>query len=78
MKKVIAAFLLLILSTSGAQETRTRSSNRSGQAAGYASRDATVLSIVGWGLAITVGIATLFSLLDNNPSSGSGGGSHTH
>lgn len=74
MKSVIITCLLLIVSNPlFSEETRTQ--GRTGEAAGYASRDATVLSAMGWGLGIIVGIATLFSLLDNNPSSSS---SHSH
>ena len=32
-----------------------------------APRDATVMSIMGWGVAIAVGIATLCALLDDSP-----------
>ena len=80
MNKIFAAFLVLaVCTTSVAQESRTGGVNRRGEAAGFASRDATVLSMMGWGIALTVGIATLFSLLDNNSTSGGGGnGNHTH
>lgn len=34
---------------------------------GYDSRDATVLSMMGWGVGICLGIAALCVLIDNNP-----------
>ena len=77
MKKILLTCLVLAVCTaSHGQETRTRGTSRTGEAAGYATRDASVMSMMGWGLAIAVGIATLFSLLDNN--SAHGGGGHTH
>jgi len=58
------------------QETREARRCRRGQAAGYATRDATVLSMMGWGLGIAIGIAAFCALIDNNTgSSSSGGGS---
>lgn len=76
MKKLVQLFLFVLCTTALAQEPRAKSSNRQGQAAGFASRDATILSIMGWGVGIIAGIATLFSLLDNNSSSSSS--SHSH
>jgi hypothetical protein len=76
MKKFVLTCLALAVCTSTlGQETRTRGTSRSGEAAGYATRDASVMSMMGWGLAIAVGIATLFSLLDNN-STAHGGHAH--
>ena len=76
MKRVLLAFLALAMSSVGlsAQESRSRTAGRKADAACDAIREASALSIMGWGLAITVGIATLFSLLDNN----TGGGSSSH
>lgn len=55
-----------------AQETRAKKTQtRRGEVAGYASRDATIVSMMGWGVLIFAGIATLVSLLDNNDSSSS-------
>jgi hypothetical protein len=34
--------------------------------AGYTSRDATVLSVIGWGISIVVAIATFTALVKNN------------
>jgi hypothetical protein len=70
MKKCLLILLSLSICTSAfAQESRDARRTRRGQAAGYASRDATVLSMMGWGVGIAVGIAVLCALLDNNPSS---------
>jgi hypothetical protein len=44
-----------------------------GEAAGYSSRDATVLSMMGWGVGLAVGIGLLCALIDNN-----GGAGHSH
>ena len=60
-----------------AQETGNKQRTRKKQSAGYASRDATVLSMMGWGVGIFAGIATLFALLDNN-TEGEGSGGHCH
>jgi ABC-type nickel/cobalt efflux system permease component RcnA len=84
MRRVLAAFLIFVVSSAGvfSQETRARSSRR-GEASGFASRDASTLSIMGWGIGLAVGIATLFALLENNSTHGDGGGGggnggHTH
>jgi hypothetical protein len=58
--------------TAPTQEIASRNS-RAGEGAGYATRDATVLSMMGWGVGLAAGIATLCALLENNTSS-----SHSH
>lgn len=85
MKTLTTALLILAVSTAGyAQESREERRCRRGQAAGYATRDATVLSMMGWGLGLAVGIATLCALIENNEAStssnngGTTGGSTTH
>lgn len=76
MRKMTLTLLFLAVIFSGfAQETREQRRSRRGQAAGYASRDATVLSMMGWGLGIAVGIATLCALIENNVASTSSGSS---
>ncbi|MGB7978034.1 MAG: hypothetical protein WCF19_02610 [Chlamydiales bacterium] len=83
MRTAILALLSIAVCTSGfAQESREARRSRRGQAAGYASRDATVMSMMGWGLGIAVGIAALCALIENNAgsstsSSSSSGGSGT-
>lgn len=72
MLRYLIAFSL-VFATGFAQDAKGVSS-RTGKAAGYASRDATVLSIMGWGAGLAVGIATLCALVSTND--GSGGHSH--
>jgi hypothetical protein len=79
MRKVLLALLSLVVCTSAfCQESREERRSRRGQAAGYATRDATTLSMMGWGIGIAVGIGALCALIDNNSSSSSGSGSTTH
>jgi len=75
MKSWFLALMLLAFSSSAvAQETPPPPKQKQrGDASGYSSRDATVFSVMGWGIALGVGIATLCALLDNNT-----GSSHTH
>lgn len=78
MKRVIFSFLILCMSGAlPAQEARSASIARRGEGSYYSSRDATALSMMGWGIGLAVGIATLFALLDNNATA-EGGGGHTH
>jgi len=63
---------MLIFSSSFAEESSTKRPSRRGEVAGYASRDATVLSVMGWGVALAVGIATLAALLSD------GDNAHSH
>lgn len=86
MKKPILILFCLSLTTHLFSDDSFRSqSKRQGKASGYSSRDATVLSMMGWGLGLAVGMGTFFALMDNNSSSSSGGGgggdnghSHSH
>ena len=68
-----------VFSSACSQETTNQHPNprpmRRGASAGYGSRDATVLSMMGWGLGLAVGIATLCALIPDNDSSSS---SHGH
>jgi hypothetical protein len=58
------------LSTGFAQEAVSRErAARRGDNAGYGSRNATVLSMMGWGVGLAVGIATLCALIPNNEAS---------
>ena len=73
-------WILLIIAVVFADDTPVdRACCNDGEGAGYASRDASTLSMMGWGIGIAAGIATLFGFLDSDttPSSG-GGGDHTH
>lgn len=84
MRKFLLTLLSLVVFTSAyPQETREQRRSRRGQTAGFASRDATTLSMMGWGVGIAVGIAALCALIDNNrtsdgSSSSGGGGGTTH
>lgn len=70
MRKPILILLSLVLCTSVfPQESREARRCRRGQAAGYATRDATTLSMMGWGVAIAIGIATLCALIDDESTS---------
>ena len=74
MKIFLLALLSLAMATSGVtQETGGYRSSRRGEAAGYSSRSATAFSMMGWGVGLAVGIATLCALLDQNTSH-----SHNH
>lgn len=74
LKRPILLLFLTLFSLQGfAQESSSQ--GRPGQAAGYASRDATVLSVMGWGVGLAVGIATLCALVSDSSSSSS---SHSH
>jgi hypothetical protein len=81
MQKVLLALLSIAICTSGiSQETRDARRARMGTSAGYATRDATVLSMVGWGFGIAVGIAAISALIDNSEegSSSSSSSSTSH
>jgi hypothetical protein len=66
MKKVLLVLLSISICTAAfPQEGRDARRCRRGQAAGYSSRDATVLSMMGWGVGLAVGIATLCAMIDN-------------
>jgi hypothetical protein len=67
MKKTISLFLIAALSLFSEDTVPEREETR-GSAAGFASRDATVLSMMGWGLSLAVGVAALVALIDNDHS----------
>ncbi len=70
MRKALLTLLsLAICTTAFPQESREDRRTRRGQAAGYATRDATVLSMMGWGLGLAVGIAALCALIENDTAS---------
>lgn len=72
MKKILLTFLCV--STAFAQEMPVKRSARKGEAAGYSTRDASVISMMGWGVTLAVGIATFCALMEQNSSGGSSGG----
>ncbi len=64
MRKILLVFLSISIATSAfPQESREARRSRRGQAAGFATRDATVLSMMGWGVGIAAGIATICALI---------------
>lgn len=72
MRNVLLILLSVMVCVSAfSQETREARRCRRGQTAGYASRDATILSMMGWGIAIAVGIAVICALIPNNEGSSS-------
>lgn len=75
-KVLLILLAILVVSTGFAQEEMRgrRCPPRRGECAGYSSRDATTLSMMGWGLGIGVGIATLCALIPNN----TGSNAHAH
>jgi hypothetical protein len=81
MRKFLLILMILSLSASAsAQEgagTGKRPAAHLGEAAGYSSRDATTLSMMGWGLGLAIGFAALCALIDNNAGA-SGSSSHSH
>lgn len=78
-KALLILLAILVTSTGFAQELRHRRPSRRGECAGYSSRDATTLSMMGWGLGLGVGIATLCALIHNDTGGGGGGGNaHAH
>ena len=64
MKKWILS-LCIALSAFAQEEEPTGISKKK---PGYATRDATVLSMIGWGITIAVAIATFTALVHNNPA----------
>ncbi len=69
MRRVVFAILCVGVASVGfSQETAAARRCRRGQAAGYATRDATVMSMMGWGIGLAVGIATFCALVENSES----------
>ena len=80
-KQIIAVICVFGVATSFAQETSapqpppkqqaiqsesTQKAPKKGKKPGYTSRDATVLSMMGWGISIAVGIAAFCALMEND------------
>lgn len=62
MKKWIVTLVLVFSVVAEEEEPTGISKNKPG----YATRDATVLSMVGWGITLAVAIATFAALVSNN------------
>jgi hypothetical protein len=70
MKRFWIVLLLCCYSAAVAQEkSPPPAAKKRGDAAAYGSRDATVLSMMGWGVALSVGIAAFCALVHNESSS---------
>lgn len=79
MKRVLLTLLSISMCTSiASQETRDARRARMGKNAGYASRDATVLSMVGWGFGIAIGIAAICALIEDESTSETHSSSTSH
>lgn len=77
MRKLLLSLLCFAMATTSlAQETALKRTARRGEAAGYTTRDASVLSMVGWGVGLAIGIAALCALFDQD--TGGGGNAHAH
>jgi hypothetical protein len=66
MKKAISLFLIGALALVSQESSVPERPEPRGEVAGFASRDATVLSMVGWGISLAVGFAALAALIDND------------
>ncbi len=66
MKKLVFLFLIAALPLAPQESSVPEREEPRGNVAGFASRDATVLSMVGWGLSLAVGVAALAALIDND------------
>ena len=66
-RALLVVLALAISSTGFAQQAKNHQRpSRQGESAGYGSRDATVLSMMGWGLGLAAGIVTLCALIPDN------------
>lgn len=66
MRKALLVLLgLALCASSFAQDTGPARRIKRGEAAGFSSRNATVLSILGWAVGLTVGIAAICALIEN-------------
>ena len=73
MRKFCLTLAILSLPMAAPTQEMVSRNSRAGEGAGYATRDATVLSMMGWGVGLAAGIAALCALLENDTSS-----SHAH
>lgn len=76
-RALLVILALAFFTTGFAQEVRNpQRPCRRGENACYGSRDATVLSMMGWGIGLGVGIATLCALIPNNSGGSTAHSSH--
>jgi hypothetical protein len=66
MKRIISILLLIALPLMSEEPSVPERAELQGEGAGFASRDATVLSMMGWGISLAVGFAALVALIDND------------
>ncbi|HAB99619.1 MAG TPA: hypothetical protein DCE71_07350 [Parachlamydiales bacterium] len=71
MQKFRFTLLLVLLPILLPAQSTSSQNGRAGESAGYATRDATVLSMMGWGVGLAAGIAALCALVHNDTA-------HTH
>ncbi len=60
------ALLILLLPTAMPAQSMSSPGGQVGESAGYASRDATVLSMMGWGVGLAAGFAALCALIHSD------------
>ncbi|MBS0625561.1 MAG: hypothetical protein JSS32_05890 [Verrucomicrobia bacterium] len=77
MRRISLCLLILFLPLSTYAQEMSSHNKRQAEIAGYATRDATVLSMMGWGLGLAVGIGALCALVQNETSSSSHSSSST-
>jgi len=68
MKKIVSLLLLAAVPLTAQDRSVPERDEPCGNVAGFASRDATVLSMVGWGVSLAVGVAALAALIENDHS----------
>ena len=80
MGRITSISLILMLVSAPVYSQEAPKSNRRGTGAGYGTRDATVLSMMGWGAGLALGIAILCGSLSQSTSGSSdnGGGNNNH
>lgn len=74
MRQIVLSICLLMICNTGMAEDPPRAPRACCPKQidpGYDSREASVLSMMGWGIGLFAGIAILCSLLNNNPSDNS-------
>ncbi|HSX14134.1 MAG TPA: hypothetical protein VLE96_06930 [Chlamydiales bacterium] len=68
MKKILLSLMFVCLCSSGFAQEECEDRRRCRRSSPCATRDASVLSMMGWGVTLFAGIAILCSLIDSNPA----------